>query len=68
MAQERTQKVMSFKEIVQGRDATVRVTFDGLLHVVDLVMVMTGRDKNQANEVFVYKAFCFTNNNVGFCQ
>ena len=36
------QKVMSFAEVVQGRDATVRVTPDGLLSAVDLVMVMTG--------------------------
>ena len=36
------QKVMSFAEVVQGRDATVRVTPDGMLYAVDLVMVMTG--------------------------
>lgn len=36
------QNVMSFAEIVQGRDANVRVTSDGLLYAVDLVVVMTG--------------------------
>lgn len=36
------QKYFSFAEIIQGRDATVRVTDDGLLYAVDLVMVMTG--------------------------
>ncbi len=34
--------MISFSEIVQGRDASVRVTVDGLIYAVDLVMVMTG--------------------------
>lgn len=37
------QKYFSFAEIIQGRDAVVRVTPDGLLYAVDLVMVMTGK-------------------------
>ncbi len=41
---------ISFEEIVKGRDATVRVTDDGLLYAVDLVTTMTGKDVNQANE------------------
>jgi hypothetical protein len=41
---------ISFKEIVNGRDATVRVTHDSLLYAVDLVATMTGKDVNQANE------------------
>jgi hypothetical protein len=36
------QKVLSFAEVVQGRDATVKVTPDGLLFAVEFVMVMTG--------------------------
>ncbi len=42
------QKVISFAEIVQGRDATVRVTPDGLLYAVDLVVVITGQTRHQA--------------------
>jgi hypothetical protein len=33
--------MISFAEIVQGRDASVRVTVDGMIYAVDLVMVMT---------------------------
>jgi hypothetical protein len=39
---------MSFAEVVQGRDATVRVTPDGLLYAVDLVMVITGKERHHA--------------------
>jgi hypothetical protein len=39
-------KFFSFEEIVKGRDASVRVTDDGLLYAVDLVMVMTGLSRN----------------------
>jgi hypothetical protein len=41
-------KCISFDEIVKGRDATVRVTDDGYLYAVDLVMVVTGKDKNNS--------------------
>lgn len=41
-------KHLSFKEIVQGRDSSVRVTEDGLLFAVDLVMVVTGLARDQA--------------------
>jgi hypothetical protein len=37
---------MSFAEIVQGRDSNVRMTHDGLIYAVDLVMVMTGLSRN----------------------
>ncbi len=37
------QKVMSCAKVVQGRDATVKVTPDGMLYAVDLVVVMTGK-------------------------
>ena len=33
---------MSFADIVQGRDATVRVTEDKLIYAADLVMAVTG--------------------------
>jgi hypothetical protein len=42
------EKKFSFAEIVQGRDASVRVTDDNMLYAVDLVMVMTGKDRNNA--------------------
>lgn len=42
------QKYFSFAEIVQGRDASVRVTHDGLLYAVDLVMVVTGKNRDDA--------------------
>lgn len=41
---------ISFAEIVKGRDSTVRVTVDGLIYAVDLVMVMTGKNNNDASE------------------
>jgi len=40
----------SFAEIVQGRDASVRVTHDGLLYAVDLVMVVTGKNRDDAGK------------------
>lgn len=36
------ENVMSFAEIVGGRDASVRLTEDKLIYAVDLVMVVTG--------------------------
>jgi hypothetical protein len=44
-------KCITFAEIVQGRDASVRVTEDGMIFVVDLVMVVTGKDRNVAGEI-----------------
>ena len=41
---------ISFAEIVKGRDSTVRVTVDGHIYAVDLVMVMTGKNINDSNE------------------
>ena len=43
-------KSFSFAEIVHGRDSSVRVTDDGLLYAVDLVMVVTGKNCNHSNE------------------
>jgi hypothetical protein len=39
-------KYMSFAEIIQGRDSIVRMTEDGLIYAVDLVMAMTGLNRN----------------------
>lgn len=46
-----SQRMFSFAEIVKGRDATVRVSDDGLLFAVDLAMVMTGLARDQAGLV-----------------
>lgn len=43
-------KVLSFAEIVRGRDASVRVTDDNMLFAVDLVMVMTGASRDDAGK------------------
>ena len=42
--------MISFAAIVQGRDSSVRVTSDGMISVIDLVMVVTGKNCNHANE------------------
>jgi hypothetical protein len=44
-------RLFSFAEIVQGRDASVRVTDDGLLYAADLVMVVTGNNRDYACHV-----------------
>ena len=44
--------VLSFAAIVQGRDSSVRVTEDGLGDIIDVVMVVTGKDCNHANACF----------------
>ena len=41
-------KNLSFEEIVQGRESTVRVTDDGMIFAVDLTMAVTGKDRNHA--------------------
>jgi hypothetical protein len=43
-----TERTFSFAEIVEGHDALVSVTDDGMLHAVNLVMVMSGKDRNNA--------------------
>jgi len=42
---------ISFEEIIKGRDSTVRVTHDGFIYAVDLVMVMTGSERDYAGQV-----------------
>ena len=48
----RNAPVLSFASIVQGRDSSVRVTDDGLGDIIDVVMVVTGKDCNHANACF----------------
>lgn len=40
--------LISFDEIVKGREASVRVTDDGMLYAVDLVMVVTAASRDDA--------------------
>ena len=42
---------ISFEEIVKERDAKVRVTADGYLYAVDLVMIITGNNRNDSGMV-----------------
>ena len=44
---------ISFADVVKGRDADVRVTRDNLVFPVDLAMVMSGKNVNDANEVLL---------------
>lgn len=41
---------ISFAEIIQNREADVRVTQDGLIFAVDLVMVMTGKSRDDSGK------------------
>ena len=43
-------KTISFAEVVEGRESSVRITEDGLFDVVDTVQAITSKDCNQANE------------------
>lgn len=43
-------RMISFAEIIHDRKTAVRVTDDGLVFAIDLVMALTGRDKNNANQ------------------
>jgi hypothetical protein len=43
-------KAISFAKVVEGREASVKVTEDGLIDVVETVKVVTNKDCNQANE------------------
>ena len=50
MASVGSTQTISFAEIVQGRDASVRVTVDGMIYAVDLVMVMTGLSRDDSGK------------------
>lgn len=41
-------RTFSFAEVIKGRDAVVPVTDDELLHVIPFVMVVSGKDRNNA--------------------
>ena len=41
---------ISFAEIIHGRDASVRVTHDGFIYAVDLVMVVTALERKHAGQ------------------
>jgi hypothetical protein len=41
-------KCITFAEIVQGRHASVRITDDRMIYVVDLAMVVTGKSRDEA--------------------
>jgi hypothetical protein len=45
-----SQQYISFAEIVKGRDASVRITDDRLLYAVDLAMVVTAKNRNDAGQ------------------
>lgn len=42
---------ISFAEIIHGRDSSVRVTHDGLIYAVDLVMAVTGKERDYSGQV-----------------
>lgn len=44
-------KMISFAELIQGRDASVRVTDNNELYLVDLTMTMHGSSRNYATQV-----------------
>ena len=41
-------KCISFEEIIEGRDSSVRVTEDGLIFAVDLAVAVTGKSRDEA--------------------
>lgn len=45
-----SQRFFSFAEIVKGRDSSVRVTGDSLFFAVDLAMVVTGKNRDDAGK------------------
>lgn len=42
---------LSFVELIQGRDASVRVTGDNLIYAVDLTMVVTGKERDYSGQI-----------------
>ena len=43
---------ISFADIVKDREATVRITDDKMIYVIDLIMVVTGKNRNEAGMAF----------------
>jgi len=50
MSYSKSIQALSFAEIIKGRDSSVRVTQDHMIYAVDLVMVMTGKDRDHAGQ------------------
>lgn len=46
--------VISFAEVVRGRNSFVRITEDGLVYAVDLVMAVSGKNRNDAGRVLCH--------------
>jgi hypothetical protein len=44
------ERILSFAEIVKGRESGVRVTDDNMLFAVDLAVVVTGKDRDHAGQ------------------
>jgi hypothetical protein len=49
-------KMISFAELIQGRDASVYVTSDNLLDMVELTMTVHGSTRSYASQVFLDNA------------
>ena len=45
-----TVQAITFEEVIKGRAATVRVTEDGMLWVIDLIMAITGKNRDDAGK------------------
>ena len=45
-----TVQAITFEEVIKGRAATVRVTEDGMLWVIDLIMAITGKKRDDAGK------------------
>ena len=62
---------ISFADIVKDRDSSVRVTVDGMIYAVDLVMVMTGKNRDDSGKVLrnltdeIFSSAKFTEKNTG---
>lgn len=46
-----TVQAISFEEVIKNRDTTVRVTDDSMIWAVDLVMAITGKNRDDAGKV-----------------
>ena len=61
---------ISFSELIKDSDSTVRVTDDGLLYAVDLVIVVTGSSRDNAGHAIrtipehIFPQVCFLTNPV----
>jgi hypothetical protein len=55
-------RAFSFAEVVTGRDASVPVTDDNLLHAVPLIVVVQGCDSKHASQVNLEKKIVVSRN------